>query len=272
MKFIDENYLNFYQISLLAGEGIKEQFQTDTSFNILVTRQLLKSVGWDDPAASIGRKISSGGRTQYKIVGVVADFNVSSVHDNLRPAMLMFRPDNMHEIALRLPTKNVSEHIGDIEATFREVYPNDLFEFSVLENQINERYLVEDVLSRVITFVSLLAILLSIMGLYGLVSFMANRNVKTIGIRKVFGATTVSILSIFTKEYVKLMLISFLFAAPAAYFLMDIWIQAFAFRIELEASYFIIGFLITLVIALGTVGYRSFLAARANPIQSLRNE
>lgn len=273
MKFIDESYLEFYQIPLLSGVNVKEQFLNDSTFNVLVTRQLLKSVGWSDPAEAVGRTVTSGGgRNQYKIVGVVEDFNVSSAHDNLRPAMLMYRPDNMFEIALRLPSENITEHIGDIEATFREFYPNELFEFSVLKNEINERYLIEDVLSNVITFVSLLAILLSIMGLYGLVSFMANRNAKTIGIRKVFGATTSNILNIFTKEYVKLMLISFLFAAPAAYFLMDIWIQEFAFRIDLEASYFVVGFTITLIIALVTVGYRSFLAARANPIQSLRNE
>jgi ABC-type antimicrobial peptide transport system permease subunit len=273
MKFVDESYIDFYQIPLIAGDNIKEQFINDSTYNVLVTKHLLTTIGWTDPAESVGRTIESGsGRNQYKIVGVVEDFNVSSAHNEIRPAMLMYRPEMMHEIAIRLPSENLSEFMNDIKASFQEFYPNELFELELLRTEINNRYMVEDLLHKVIIFVSFLAILLSVMGLYGLISFMANRNSKAIGIRKVFGATTTSILNIFTKEYVKLMLISFIFAAPASYFLMDIWIQEFAFRISLGASYFVIGFLITLVIALLTVGYRSFLAARANPIQSLRYE
>lgn len=273
MKFIDEKYLEFYNISLISGNNIVEQYLNDTTYNVLTTRQLLKSVGLTDPSAAVGKTLTSGGgRNTYRIVGVIEDFNVSSAHERIQPAMLMYRPKMMKEIAIRLPNEQVNEYVGDIEATFREFYPNALFEFSVLKNDINERYMIEDVLHSVIIFVSFLAVLLSIMGLYGLVSFMANRSAKVIGIRKVFGATTTSILSIFTKEYVKLMFVSFLFAAPVSYFLMDIWIQEFAFRIEISAKYFIIGFGITLFIALVTVGYRSFIAARANPIQSLRYE
>ncbi len=273
MKFVDEEYIDFYKIPLVSGVNIREKVINDSTFNVLVSKHLLTTIGWKEPAEAVGRTLTTGsGGHYYHIVGVVEDFNVSSVHNKIRPSMLMYRPDMMNEIALRLPNDNISEYIGDIEDTFREFYPNDLFEFEILTSEINERYLIEDLLHNVIRFVSLLAILLSVMGLYGLISFMANRNAKTIGIRKVFGATTVSILSIFTKEYIKLMLASFIFAAPAAYFLMDIWIQEFAFRIPLSVSYFILGFSITLVIALITVGYRSFQAARANPIQSLRYE
>ena len=142
----------------------------------------------------------------------------------------------------------------------------------MLKQDIHESYMLEELLHTVIQFVSFLAIVLSGMGLYGLVSFMANRSAKVIGIRKVFGATTTNILSIFTKEYIKLMLIAFVIAAPAAYYLMNIWIQEFDFRIELSAKYFIGGFAITFVIALLTVGYRSLVAAKANPMQSLRYE
>ncbi|MEQ9404172.1 MAG: ABC transporter permease [Cyclobacteriaceae bacterium] len=273
MKFIDESYLDFYKIHLISGMNVKEQYINDSIYHVIVTSHLLSTVGWNDPAEAIGKTLTSGGgRNQYKIIGVAEDFNVSSAHNEIRPSMLMYRPDMMNQIAVRLPDENVTEYIGDIEQTFREFYPGELFEFSVLRVEINNRYMVEDLLHKVIIFVSFLAVLLSVMGLYGLVSFMANRNAKTIGIRKVFGASTSSILAIFTKEYVKLMVISFLFAAPVTYFLMDIWIQEFAFRIPLSVSYFILGFLITLIIALLTVGYRSFIAARANPIQSLRYE
>lgn len=274
MKFVDEEYIEFYKIPLVSGINIKEQEINDSTYNVLVTEHLLTTLGWSEPSEAIGRTLTSGGRgrNQYKIIGVVEDFNVSSAHNEIRPSMLMYRPNMMNQIALRLPSENINEYIKDIESTYRAFYPNELFEFEILTNDINERYLIEDLLHNVIRFVSLLAILLSVMGLYGLISFMANRSAKTIGIRKVFGATTGSILNIFTKEYVTLMIISFIFAGPASYFLMDIWIQEFAFRIPLSFSYFVIGFLITLFIALATVSYRSFQAAKANPIQSLRYE
>ena len=159
------------------------------------------------------------------------------------------------------------DYLDEIEGDLIE-----LFEMNIYENEIAERYMLEDLLHKVIRFVSVLAILLSIMGLYGLVSFMANRNAKVIGIRKVFGASTASILAIFTKEYVKLLLISFVVSAPATYFLMNTWIEEFAFRIPITAGYFILGFAIATIIALATVGYRSLIAARANPIKSLRYE
>ncbi len=273
MKFVDEKYLDFYRIPLISGDKLKEVFISDTTFNVVITRHLLSTIGWNDPAEAIGRTLVAGrGKTEWRIVGVAEDFNVSSAHNKIRPSMLMFRPDMMNQISIRLPDENINEYLSDVEATYREVYPNELFEFELLRTEITENYLIEELLHKVIQFVSFLAILLSIMGLFGLVSFMANRNAKVIGIRKVFGASTASILNIFTKEYSKLMALSFLFAAPAAYYLMDIWIQEFAFRIDLGASYFILGFGITLIIALITVGYRSLMAARANPIDSLRYE
>ena len=138
----------------------------------------------------------------------------------------------MYQIALKLPSGSVDQHVSDIESTFRTFYPHELFEFSIFKDQIAEQYMLEDLLHTVIRFVSFIAILLSIMGLYGLVSFMANRNAKVIGIRKVFGATTTNILGMFTKEYIRLILIAFMIAAPISHYLMNIWIQEFAFQID----------------------------------------
>ncbi|MEM8939612.1 MAG: ABC transporter permease [Bacteroidota bacterium] len=271
MKFVDANYMNFYEIPLITGQQLSERTINDTTFKVVVTQKLLETLGINDPTKGIGRMLVSG-RNQFEIIGVAKDFSVSTLHDKIRPVILSYRPGKMNQIALRLSDSDINRHIIDIEDTFREIYPNELFEMAVFENEISEQYMLEDLLHKVIRFVSILAILLSIMGLYGLVSFMANRNAKVIGIRKVFGASTGNILRIFTKEYTKLLLISFLISAPTAYFLMNTWIQEFAFRIEITAKYFIIGFLIATVIAIVTVGYRSLIAATANPIRSLRYE
>lgn len=271
VKFVDANYMDFYDIPLLAGKPIVDQFTSDSTYNVIVTNQLLGTLGWNDPSEAIGRIITNG-RIEYTIVGVCGDFNTGSAQNRIRPALLMYRPEQMHQISLKLPSENLNEYLSEIEAIFMDFYPNELFEISVLNNEINERYMIEDLLHTVIQFVSVLAILLSGMGLYGLVSFMANRNAKVIGIRKVFGATTANILGIFTKEYFKLMIIAFIISAPIAYYLMNIWIEEFVYRIDITIEYFIMGFSLSLFIAIVTVGYRSLIAARANPITSLRYE
>ncbi len=142
----------------------------------------------------------------------------------------------------------------------------------MLKDEIQDHYVLENMLHQIIKFVSVLSILLGTMGLYGLVSFMTNKNAKDIGVRKVFGASVASILGIFGREYTKLMLIAFVVAAPLAYWLMSLWMEEFAYRIDITYGYFVIAFGISFAIALGTVGYRSFRAATANPIQSLRYE
>ncbi len=269
MKFVGANYMDFYKIPLITGKGLVEKTINDTTYKAIVTKELLSSLGIHEMEEGIGRTITSS-RTQYEIIGIAEDFSVHSLHNKIRPVILSYRPGMMNQIALRLSEED--QHMADIEETYREFYTNELFEMSIYQNEITERYMLENLLHKVIRFVSVLAIVLSVMGLYGLVSFMANRNAKVIGIRKVFGASTLSILGIFTKEYVKLLIISFLISAPATYYLMNTWIEEFAFRIPITAEYFILGFVIATVIALATVGYRSLIAARANPIKSLRYE
>lgn len=271
IKFVDANYMDFYEIPLLGGRGLQNKTINDSTYDVIVTKKLLETLDIKSVDEAIGQVILQN-RRKCTIVGVAEDFSVFSAHNEVRPVVLSYRPGMMYQIALKLPSNNVKAYIGDIEETFRAFYPNELFEFAVFKNEIAEQYMMEDLLHHVIQFVSFLAIVLSGMGLYGLVSFIANRNAKIIGIRKVFGASTAQILTSFTKEYIKLMLIAFLIAGPIAYFLMNIWIQEFAFRIDLSPKYFFMGFFITFIIAILTVGYRSMVAARANPIQSLRYE
>ena len=271
MKFVDAQYMDFYEIPLLVGQPLEDREINDTTYKAVVTNKLLSTLGFNKPEEIIGRTLTQG-RNEFEVIGVAKDFSVHSLHNQIRPVILSYRPGMHYQIALRLPERSINRHVLDIEDTFREFYPSELFEMSVFENEIAEQYMLEDLMHKVIRFVSILAILLSIMGLYGLVSFMANRNAKVIGIRKVFGATTGNILVIFTREYIKLLLLSFVISAPITYFLMETWIEEFAFRIPITARYFVIGFVIASLIAILTVGYRSLIAARANPVRSLRYE
>jgi putative ABC transport system permease protein len=269
-KFGDEHYIEFYEIPLIAGSNISGRYLNDSIFDGVVTRKLAASLGWT-PEESIGQWISLGNE-DIKIVGVAENFNNRALTMGMKASLITVRPEIMEQLSLKISDGDVIGHRDDLEATFRAFYPNDLFEYGIVKDEINEGYIVENVLQTVLSVVAGLCVLLSVMGLYGLVSFMANRNAKTIGIRKVFGASIGHILSSFAKEYAVLLLISFIISAPIAYLMMDVWLAAFAYRIDLSLLYFLIAFTLSLVIAMGTVSFRSYRAATVNPISSLRYE
>lgn len=273
MKFIDSNYLAFYDIPLLAGKNITEQFINDSTFNALVSRKTANTLGYLNPEEIIGKTLSIGGQEdKYKVVGVVEDFSVSSAHDPMRPVILTYNPGEMYMAAIRLPEGNFEKYLPDIEALFNSQFPNELFEHAFLPAEINQRYAMEDLLLLTTGFISVITVVLACIGLYGLVSFMAARSTKAIGIRKVFGASTMSILRMFSFEYIGLLALSFFIASPVAYWLLTTWMEGFAYRIEVSTAYFASGFGMSLVIAIVSVGYRSLKAARANPIKALRYE
>lgn len=270
IKFIDKDYLSFYGIDLIAGQNVKTEIVNDSIDHVLVNMKLAQSLGWDTPEAAIGQWFENSNKS--KIIGVVEDFNVWSLKYQKAPVILMYQPQNFDDLAIKLPSQDIEAYLPDIKSTFHEHFPGELFEFAMLKNDIQENYIIDDLLHSVIQFVSVLAIVLSSMGLYGLVSFMTNQNAKNIGIRKVFGASTYSLLSIFGKEYAKLLVIAFLLAVFPVWFLMHLWIEEFTYRINITYIYFLSGFLISLVITVLTVGYKSYQSAVANPVESLRHE
>ena len=270
LKFIDKNYLDFYDITLLAGRNIKNEVLNDSTYDVLINKHMVSFAEWESPEEALGKTFKVNDNTM-KVIGVISDFNVYA-QAKIRPVTMYYRPNKMNMVSMRFNTDRPEDYFVDIKKDFDAFFPNNLFSFRSLQADIDDEFVVEDLFAKVVQFVSFLSVILSCMGLYGLVSFMANRNAKTIGIRKVFGASIRSILSFFTKEYIKLILIAFLIAAPISYFLIDIWIREFTYRISIDLKFFVWGFLITTLITILTVGYRSWLAAKANPIQSLRYE
>ncbi len=270
MKFADENYIPFHGLELIAGRNISGRIINDSTHEAVVNEKLIATLGWT-PEEALGKKVLANS-DEFKVVGVMKDFNLYSLHYAIKPVMIYKWTTQLNQLAIRLKKYPTTEELQDIEATFKSFFPNDVLEISIFAEEIEEFYLVENLLHEVILYVSALTIILSVMGLFGLVSFMAVKNSKNIGIRKVFGAPISSILKIFAKEYIVLLSVAFIVAAPIAYFLVDIWLNEFTYHIEPGPKYFIIGFLVSIVIAMLTVGYRSYMAATANPIKSLRYE
>ena len=268
MKYGDQYYLDTYGLRLLAGEGLSP---ADTFTSAVVNEALLRQVGIATPEAALGQVIEVHAKS-VPIRGVVQDFNTQSLRDKISPTIIVDYSKIANTAALRLQTADLSGTLAAVEKQWKQVYEGYHYEYEFLDDKLAQLYEREERLSVVLAVAAGVIIFIGCLGLYGLVTFMAEQKTKEIGVRKVLGATVGQIVGLFSAEFIKLVVVAFVLAAPVAYFLLRGWLQGFEYKITLGISSFAGGILATLAIALFTVGYRSVQAARANPVDSLRNE
>lgn len=268
IKQVDGNYIVLYGIDLVAGKNIEDY---DTARGFLVNEELVRMAGFQEPAEILGKTIHFWGKA-LPVVGVVRDFNTVSLRDPIEPTILMNRMSGYHTLSVKVNQRNFKEIVAGIQARWEAAYPEHVFEYEFLDENIRSFYEGEQKMSVLLTMFTSMAIFIGCLGLFGLATFMANQKTKEIGVRKALGASVESIVLLFSREYVKLILIGFVLAAPAVWFVMNKWLENFAYKITIGPLVFVAGFLVTLLIAVITVGYRSFKAAIVNPIESLRYE
>lgn len=269
LKFADEDYFNTFGLTLLAGRGYDK---SDTAKELVINETLVKKLGLKKPQEAVGKDIRIGGHAWKQVVGVVKDFKTSSLKQSVPPLIIAEASKYYTVTAVKLRTSNIAKAQSDIQAAWNEFNPAFAYSSTFLDENINKFYQQENQLSLLYKIFAALAILISSLGLYGLVSFMAVQKTKEVGIRKVLGASSANIVFLFSKEFTILITIAFLIAAPLAYFMMNSWLQDFAYRIKIGAGIFIIAVLISVCIAWITVGYKAIKAAVANPVKSLRTE
>ena len=265
----DEHYLATYGIKLVAGEGLVD---SDTTNRFVVNEAFVRSVGYDSPEAIIGTFMSFGGEQEFPITGVVQDYHAHSLEEAIEPLVMSSRSDMFQTMNIKINMQQASSVIAHLEQVWKEVYPETPFDYQFQDEMMAEFYQSYTQTFSLMQVFAGVSILIGCLGLYGLVTFMAERKTKEIGVRKVLGASVLNILAIFSREFTKLILMAFVIAAPLAYFAMRGWLQNFAYKIDLGVGIFLWGMLATLIIALATVGYRSVRAALANPVDSLRSE
>jgi putative ABC transport system permease protein len=268
VKQVDGNYINLYEINLLAGTNIADG---DTATGFLVNEELLRVSGISDPQDIIGKKIRMWGKT-LPVVGVVSNFHTESLRDRIQPTLLFNRAEGYWDLSVKMNAADMQTAISEIKVLWEQAYPDHIFDYEFMDDHIREFYEGEEKMSILLTIFSGMAICIGCLGLLGLATFLANQKTKEIGVRKAMGATVESIVFMFTKEYVKLIVIGFAIAAPLAWLAMNEWLNDFEYRIDIGPAIFIAGFAITLLIALITVGYKSLRAALVNPVESLRWE
>ena len=268
IKFVDDDFISTYELGLVAGEGLAP---TDTLKRFLVNQTFVKDAGYGENYSDfLGTYVKIWGR-EAPIAGVVKDFNTSSLHHKVQPIVIIMQ--NRYAMAgIKIDLQNTRQTLKSVEETWSGVYPNFVFDYGFLDDNIEKFYEDEQNISSLINTFAVIAILIGCLGLFGLVSYMAAQRTKEIGIRKVLGATVTNILALFSKEFFVLITIAFVLAAPAAYYIMGNWLDEFAYRIDLNAGIFMLALIISFVIAFVTIGYKSVLAAMTNPVESLRSE
>ncbi len=268
IKIIDNNYLDLYGLKLIAGGNVLD---LDTANGFIVNEKLAAMVGYANPQEIVGKNVKFNGLT-LPVVGVLRDFHTMSLREPIEATILYNRVRRYETLSLKINPTDIQQTIKQVEQKWVSTYPDYIFSYKFLDEEIKEFYEQEEKMSTLLTVFTSVAIFIGCLGLFGLATFMANQKTKEIGVRKVLGASVESIVLIFSKEYVKLIVLGFALAAPVAWYVMNQWLSDFAYKIEIGPSIFLIGLGITFLIALVTVGYRSIRAATVNPVDSLRSE
>jgi putative ABC transport system permease protein len=268
MKPADTGYFRLYNLPMVAG---RVYFPSDTVREFVVNETVVKKLGIHNRVDAIGKLINVNGKT-CPIVGVVKDFHVYSLRDPIGPVVLTTMKNQYGLANIKVNMSKAKNVIASMQNTWNKYFPDYVFEYNFLDQSIADYYKQESQLSVLYKLFSCIAIFISCLGLYGLISFMAIQRKKEIGIRKVLGAPVRDIVIMLSREFTLLITIAFLIAAPIAWYFMHQWIQQYTYRIMIGIWFFVATILCALFIAWLTVGYTAIKAAMANPVKSLRTE
>lgn len=269
----DMDFVPTYQIPLAAGRSFSRDFATDTTQAWLINEAAARAIGWKNPSDAIGKRLDYGGRTDCFVVGVLRDFHFESLHSEIVP-MIFYIPRNKSNL-FRISVKTGPDPraaLAHMEATWKTFNPDFPFEYEFLDEDFGQLYEAEMRQGQLFTVFSGLAVAIACLGLFGLATFAAHRRQKEIGIRKVLGASATGITGLLAKEFMTLVAVAFLVAAPLAWFLMSGWLSDFPFRISIGWQVFVMAGLLSGGVALLTVSFQSAKAALMNPVDSLRSE
>jgi len=273
IKLADTNYIKLYQMKLLAGTNLP---YSDTTTSVVINETYANFLGFKNPNNAIGENIEWSNKN-IPIAGVVADFHQKSLHEPIKPLLLTTRIKQQRCINIALQPQNAEGTIWKTAITkigkaWKEVYPEYDFEYSFVDDTIKKYYTAEQNISKLLMWATGLAIFISCLGLLGLVTYITNQRTKEIGVRKVIGASITQIISLLSKDFLKLVLIAFLIAVPIAWWGASEWLQNFAYKTDISIWIFILGGFIMFAMALIILCIRTFKAAAANPVKSLRTE
>jgi putative ABC transport system permease protein len=268
---VDYDFAETYGLEIVAGRDFDIQAGTDHISSFIVNETAVRNFGWGTAEEALGKEIDLEGK-KGNVIGVVKDFNYTSLYSPIGSLVMGVDVPLFNTFSIRIGTQDFSETIAYVEKVWQEFFPHKTFEYDFLDEQLQTAYQDDARLGRIIGIFSALAILVSCLGSYGLALLLARQKEKEIGIRKVLGANIVQIVSLLTRGYFTLILLSSLLAVPLAYWSMGRWLENFAYRTEMSWWLFGLAILTVMLIALATVSIQTIKAAAANPVNALKDE
>jgi len=269
---VDYNYISLLDLKIIMGRNFSRKFITDKKSGFIINEKALALLNFGDP---IGKEIVLS-RVRGKIIGVVEDFHCGSLHTEIGPIIMFINPIghlNSHKyLAMKINSEMVSNTISNIKNIWDDVLQDSKFEYRFLNETINDFYKKENSLSTLFNYFTLFTIIISMLGLFGLSLFTAERKLKEIGIRKILGASIPNLFFMLSKEFIKLVLIANIVAWPLSYFIMNRWLQNFAYRTEMSIYIFIVSTILTFIITITVISIQIIKAARSNPVKTLKYE
>lgn len=267
---VDFEYLDVYNMKLLAGRNFQVDNGADSSRSFIVNEATTKAFGYDNPADAIGKRFQYANR-DGQIIGVVKDFNYHSLQRGIEPFCAFLLSGGFSRITVKI-NGDPKAGINDISRIWRKHFPTSVIQYSFVEDTFANEYRAESRFSDIFVVFSIISLLIACLGLFALVSFTVKKRSKEIGIRKVLGATVSNILSMLSREFLILIILSAFVAIPIGYYFLQEWLSGFAYHIPLNAMMFVGAGVLVLVVASATVSLRTFSAASSNPVDSLRSE
>ncbi len=266
---VDYDFIPFYEMKMVAGRNFSRDFPSDSSVTIL-NETAVRMLAFDSPQQAINHKISAENGTT--IIGVVGDYHTESLHKSIDPQLMILRLNTRNVYSVKIQSGNVSPVIAAIKTQWNSWFPNDPFNYYFLDEAFDKQYKTDQQFESVFNVFAGIAISIACMGLLGLAAYNVLQRRKEIGIRKVFGASVQNVIFLLSKDFIKLILVAFVFAIPVAWWSMHNWLQQFAYRIDISWWIFLLSGLLVFIIALATISFQSIKAAISNPVKSLRTE
>jgi len=268
------DFIPTLHMQVLKGRNFSQQFSD--SLSVIVNEETVKQVGWKDP---IGKYLQypGGNNQKYKVIGVLKDFNVTSLHTPIQPFALFHTSSKSYfigvsHIVTRVSSGHIAQALAQLESQWKKFAPAEPFDYRFLDEAFGEQYISEQRLGNIFGIFSGLSIFIACLGLFGLCAYVAEKRTKEIGVRKVLGASTGNILALLSGNFLRLTLLAAVIAFPVSWWVMNKWLEDFAYRISISWWLFALAGLAVMLIALLTIGSLAVKAARANPVKSLRTE
>nr|WKN39847.1 ABC transporter permease [Tunicatimonas sp. TK19036] len=268
---VDHDFINSFGIKLLAGRNFDINRASDSTEAFIVNESAIRAIGYDSPEEAIDKEMTYAGR-RGRIIGVTEDFHFESLHQSISPIVFYITSRQVFNLVARIQPDAMSETMDYLKDRWSYLMPGYPFDYYLIGDRFQGQYDLEDRLSQIVQYFSILAIFIAMLGLIGLASYTAEQRVKEIGIRKVLGASVGQILLLLTTGFTRLIVIAFLVACPLAYYFMSRWLDTFAYHDSLNIWVFALAGFAALMVAWLTVGSQTISAATRNPVHSLRSE